>query len=69
MVLNFHTDFRSPKVLSLQQNNNSSFVFYDHKLKIQLRIKTTSVINNQNNITEEMWEKYSKNILLKQITS
>ena len=57
MVLNFHTDFRSPKILSLQQNNNSSFVFYDHKLKIQLRIKTTSVINNQNNITEEMWEK------------
>jgi 3-hydroxyisobutyrate dehydrogenase len=57
MVLNFHTDFRSPKTFSLQQNNNSSFVFYDHKLKIQLRIKTTSVINNQNNITEEMWEK------------
>ena len=57
MVLNFHTDFRSPKTFDLQQNNNSLFVFYDHKLKIQLRIKTTSVINNQNNITEEMWEK------------
>ena len=40
MVLNFHTDFRSPKMLGLQQNNNSLFVFYDHKLKIQLRIKT-----------------------------
>ena len=57
MVLNFHTDFRSPKTLSLQQNNNSLFVFYDHKMKIQLRIKTTSTVNNQNNITEEMWEK------------
>ena len=57
MVLNFHTDFRSPKTFSLQQNNNSLFVFYDHKMKTQLRIKTTSVINNQNNITEEMWEK------------
>ena len=57
MVLNFHTDFRSPKMLGLQQNNNSLFVFYDHKLKIQLRIKTTSTINNQNKFTEEMWEK------------
>ena len=39
MVLNFHTDFRSPKVFSLQQNNNSLFVFYDHKLKIQSNLK------------------------------
>ena len=57
MVLNFHTDFRSPKTFSLQQNNNSLFVFYDHKMKTQLRIKTISTVNNQNNITEEMWKK------------
>ena len=57
MVLNFHTDFRSPKVFSLKQNNNSLFVFYDYKLKIQLRIKTVSIINNQNKITEQIWEK------------
>ena len=57
MVLNFHTDFRSPKISGLQQKNNSLFVFYEHKLKIQLRIKTTSTINNQNKITEEMWAK------------
>ena len=56
MVLNFHTDFRSPKVSSLKKNNNSLFVFYDQKLKIQLRIKTISSINNQNSITEKMWE-------------
>jgi len=56
MVLNFHTDFRSPKILGLQQNNNSLLVFYDHKLKIQLRIKTTSNINNQNKVTQEMWK-------------
>ena len=57
MVLNFHTDVRSPKVTSLKKNNNSLFVFYDHKLKIQLRIKTISIINNQNTIAEEIWEK------------
>ena len=56
MILNFHTDFRSPKISSLQKNNNSLFVFYDQKLKIQLRIKTISSINNQNTIAEEMWE-------------
>ena len=55
MVLNFHTDFRSPKVSSLKKNNNSLFVFYEQKLKIQLRIKTISSINNQNSITEKMW--------------
>ena len=48
MVLNFHTDYRSPKVSNLKKNNRSMFVFYDHKLKIQLRIKTTSIINYQN---------------------
>jgi len=55
MVLNFHTDFRSPKVYSLKKNNISLFVFYDYKLKIQLRIKTISLINNQNIIADEMW--------------
>ncbi len=57
MVLNFHTDFRSPKVANLRRNQKSSFVFYDYKLKIQLRIKTDSTINNQNPITKEMWNK------------
>jgi len=57
MVLNFHTDFRSPKIASLMKNNNSLFVFYDQKLKVQLRIKTISSINNQNIITKKMWER------------
>ena len=57
MILNFHTDFRSPKVSSLQKINGSLFVFYDHKLKVQLRVKTISVINNQNTIAEELWGK------------
>ena len=57
MELNFHTDFRSPKVSNLKKNNKSMFVFYDHKLKIQMRIKTTSTINYQNQITKEMWNK------------
>ena len=57
MILNFHTDYRSPKAIDLKHNDNSSFVFYDHKLKIQLRIKTTSVLNNQNEIAKEICDK------------
>ena len=57
MVLNFHTDVRSPKVNNLKKKNHSLFVFYDHELKLQLRIKTVSTINNQNKITNEMWGK------------
>ena len=40
LKLNFHTDFRSPKIINFKKDNNSSFVFYDFKLKIQLRINT-----------------------------
>ena len=56
-LLQFHTDFRSPKVSNLKKNNSSQFVFYDHKLKIQMRIKTTSLVNNQNDKAKEMWNK------------
>ena len=56
-ILNFHTDFRSPKVGNILQNNNSLFVFYDHNLKIQLRIKTISNVNNQNDIAKLIWDK------------
>ena len=57
LIINFHTDFRSPKVTSLLQNNNSLFVFYDSNLKIQLRIKVKSTINNQNDISKIFWDK------------
>ena len=57
LILNFHTDFRSPKITRLLQNNKSSFVFYDINLKIQLRIKATSNVNNQNYTTRIMWDK------------
>ena len=59
LILNFHTDFRSPKVANLLQNINSLFVFYDFKLKIQLRIKVTSNVNNQNEVARKMWDRTS----------
>tara|TARA_B100000579_G_C22755690_1_gene816313 strand:- start:139 stop:744 length:606 start_codon:yes stop_codon:yes gene_type:complete len=55
LLLNFHTDLRSPKVKDLIENNKSNFLFYDSTIKIQLRIQTISIINNQNNVTKESW--------------
>ena len=55
--LQFHTDFRSPKVNILKINNKASLLFYDKEEKIQLRIKVECDINNQNTITEESWKK------------
>ena len=56
-ILQFHTDFRSSKVNIIKQNNNASLVFYDKEEKIQLRVKVSCIVNNQNNITDEAWKK------------
>ena len=53
----FHTDIRSKKIKILKINSNVSFLFYDKKEKIQLRIFGISKINYQNNISKESWEK------------
>ena len=57
LILNFHSDFRSPKIKDLQNNKQSSFLFYDSKIKTQLRIRTNSKINYKNNITKNAWGK------------
>ena len=56
-LLQFHTDFRSPKVDILKKNNKASLLFYDKEEKIQLRVKIDCEINNQNSIAEESWKK------------
>ena len=56
-LLQFHTDFRSPKVDILKKNNKASLLFYDKEEKIQLRVKVECEVNNQNFTTEESWKK------------
>ena len=56
-LLQFYTDFRSPKVDILKKNNKASLLFYDKEEKIQLRVKVDCEINNQNPTTEESWKK------------
>ena len=56
-LLQFHTDFRSPKVDILKKNKNASLVFYDKEEKIQARIKVETKINHENNVTKQSWSK------------
>ena len=56
-LLQFHTDFRSPKVNILKKNNKASLLFYDKEEKIQLRVRVACEVNNQNSTTEESWKK------------
>ena len=56
-LLQFHTDFRSSKIIILKKNSNASLVFYDKEEKIQLRVKVGCIINNKNSITEKSWKK------------
>ena len=56
MTLWFNTDYRSPKIIELKKNSRSNFVFYDAKIKIQLRIKTLTKIHYNNTVTYDEWE-------------
>lgn len=55
MSLIFNTDYRSPKILELKKSNQSNFLFYDTKLKIQLRIATISNIHYDDKTALEAW--------------
>ena len=55
LKLNFHTDLRSKKISCIKANSQTAFVFYDPKIKMQLRMKTISTINHQNKVTLQVW--------------
>ncbi len=54
-VLIFYTDYRSPKVYQLYTNPNVSWLCYDAKTRIQLRIKTIATIYHQDAISLQHW--------------
>ncbi len=51
----FYTDCRSPKIDQLQKNNAVSWLFYDAKSNIQLRLKTVATIHHQDEIALKHW--------------
>lgn len=55
-MLIFHTDYRSPKVEQIKKNNIVSWLFYDAKSRIQIRLKTVATIHYQDAITLKRWD-------------
>ncbi len=56
-ILRFHTDIRSKKIENIANKTLTYFVFYDYKIKVQLRIKTNSLIHYNDNIALTAWNK------------
>ena len=57
LTIQFHSDIRSDKIKILEKNPNSSMLFYDKDEKIQVRLKVEAIINHNNDITKQSWEK------------
>ncbi len=55
--INFHTDIRSSKIPEIERNNRTSFLFYDSKIKIQLKIRSESIIHHNNEICLSAWKR------------
>ena len=56
-IVQFHSDIRSDKIEILKKNPKASFLFYDKELKIQVRLKVEAIINHNNDVTKQSWEK------------
>lgn len=52
----FNTDYRSPKIQQLRNNNHCSALFYDKSRKVQLRFKCQALLHYQNNIAKGIWD-------------
>ena len=55
--IQYHSDIRSSKIEKIKKNPNCSILFYGKEEKIQLRIKAECIVNHDNEITKESWEK------------
>ena len=55
--IQYHSDIRSTKIDKIKKNPNCSILFYGKEEKIQLRVKAECIVNHDNEITKESWEK------------
>ncbi|MEM7280697.1 MAG: pyridoxamine 5'-phosphate oxidase family protein [Pseudomonadota bacterium] len=54
-ALHCHTDIRSPKVEGIRENPTVSLLFYDAGTRIQLRVRASADIHQNNEIAEAGW--------------
>ncbi|MEE2773676.1 MAG: pyridoxamine 5'-phosphate oxidase family protein [Pseudomonadota bacterium] len=55
----FNTDHRSPKVRAIRENPNTHCLFYHFEEKMQLRVKTNSIVHYNNDFHNATWAKTS----------
>ena len=53
----FHTDFRSPKINYLKNNQSSSILFYSKEHKLQLRFKCIAHVHHKNRLASFLFSK------------
>tara|TARA_B000000557_G_C20787213_1_gene449238 strand:- start:649 stop:1245 length:597 start_codon:yes stop_codon:yes gene_type:complete len=56
-VIYFNTDYRSPKIAQMKNNNNCCALFYDGIGKVQIRFHAKASIHYQDSIAYEIWKK------------
>lgn len=54
-IVRFHTDRRSRKFHELTANPSCEIVFYDHGAKIQLRVRGTTHLHAEDDVTAAVW--------------
>jgi 3-hydroxyisobutyrate dehydrogenase len=56
-TLNFHTDYRSPKVNQIKENPSVAILLYDFESRLQIRLRAKATIHHLDFICEEAWGK------------
>ena len=52
-----HTDIRAAKIEQIKNNPSVSWLFYDAKKRIQIRLKATAIIHLNDEISQIQWSK------------
>lgn len=56
LTLRFHTDLRSQKTEQIAVNSNLEWLFYEHKTRIQIRLRSQARIVTQGSQWQAAWE-------------
>ncbi len=54
-ALVFHTDRRSPKFASLNNEHKAAWLFYDPSARLQLRLQTSTTLHTTDAVAHEQW--------------
>lgn len=59
-LLELHTDARAPKVAQLKVDPRCALVFFDHRTKVQLRVRGRASVHEQDDVADAAFERAGK---------